>query len=85
MEIINSIEIFPHILLSDFLRYFIAAGASYFLFWILFKKQWMNRLNGVILERNQCFRELRDLMRKKHPEIKQHGEEKGKPKKDKDT
>ncbi len=37
-------ELFPRVLLSDFLRYFIAASTTYILFWVFFKKQWQHRI-----------------------------------------
>ena len=40
----KSIELFSNILLSDFLRYFIAAGSAYLIFWIFFKRQWHHRI-----------------------------------------
>ncbi len=40
----DTITIFRHILLMDFLRYFIAASTGYLLFWVIFKKQWQHRV-----------------------------------------
>lgn len=37
------IEVIPWVLLTDFLRYFIAAGASFLLFWVIFKKKLHHR------------------------------------------
>lgn len=40
----KAVAIFPFILMNDFLRYFIAAGLAYLLFWVLFKKYWEHRI-----------------------------------------
>jgi sterol desaturase/sphingolipid hydroxylase (fatty acid hydroxylase superfamily)/uncharacterized protein (DUF2147 family) len=44
MQNLSSSELYQHILITDFLRYFIAAGAAYLIFWILFKRQWRHRI-----------------------------------------
>lgn len=44
MEILKSLEIYPIILLTDFLRYFIVAGAAYLFFWVLFKGRLRHRI-----------------------------------------
>lgn len=37
-------ELFPHVLLSDFLRYFLVAGTAYLVFWVVFLKKWRHRI-----------------------------------------
>lgn len=44
MDHLSSAEVFQRILMTDFLRYFIAASTAYVVFWILFKKQWQHRV-----------------------------------------
>jgi uncharacterized membrane protein len=44
MQPLSISEIFPHILLTDFLRYFLAAGAAYLVFWVIFFKKWRHRV-----------------------------------------
>ena len=40
MEIIESLRVYPYILVNDLLRYIVAAGLAYFIFWVLGKKAW---------------------------------------------
>ncbi len=44
MQNLSSFDLYQHILLTDFLRYFIAAGTAYLVFWVIFKKQWAHRI-----------------------------------------
>ncbi|MCB9352419.1 MAG: DUF2147 domain-containing protein [Lewinellaceae bacterium] len=44
MNILEALELFPSILLSDFLRYFITASTAYLLFWVIFIKKWEHRI-----------------------------------------
>jgi sterol desaturase/sphingolipid hydroxylase (fatty acid hydroxylase superfamily)/uncharacterized protein (DUF2147 family) len=44
MQTLQSSDILTHIILSDFLRYIIAAGSAYLLFWVIFKKQWRRHI-----------------------------------------
>lgn len=44
MTVQSLLEIFPDILVIDFLRYFIAASAAYLIFWVIFIKQWQHRI-----------------------------------------
>ncbi|MBK8567402.1 MAG: DUF2147 domain-containing protein [Saprospiraceae bacterium] len=44
MQNLSSFDLYQHILLTDFLRYFIAAGTAYLVFWVIFKKQWQHRI-----------------------------------------
>lgn len=44
MTFFKSFESFSHILLFDFLRYFITACSAYLFFWVLFLKQWSHRI-----------------------------------------
>lgn len=37
-------ELFPQVLFADFLRYFLAAGTAYLVFWIIFFKRWRHRI-----------------------------------------
>lgn len=37
-------ELFPRVLLSDFLRYFLMAGTAYLVFWVIFFKKWRHRI-----------------------------------------
>ena len=39
-----TLELFPYILMTDFLRYFIAASLAYVIFWVVFKKYWEHRI-----------------------------------------
>ncbi len=43
MEVIENFKVYPHILAHDFLRYFVAAGLAYFIFWVLGKRAWQHR------------------------------------------
>lgn len=44
MEFLKAIEVYPYIILSDFLRYFIAASFGYLFFWVIFIKRWKHRI-----------------------------------------
>jgi sterol desaturase/sphingolipid hydroxylase (fatty acid hydroxylase superfamily) len=44
MEKLSPADLFRHILLADFLRYFIAASLAYLFFWVVFKKKWQHRI-----------------------------------------
>ncbi len=44
MTIQKMTELFPGILMTDFLRYFIAASIAYLLFWVIGKKRWRHRI-----------------------------------------
>lgn len=44
MDFLPSFDIYPYVLLQDFLRYFIAASSAYVLFWMLFKQRWQHRM-----------------------------------------
>ena len=43
-ELLLSIQLFPEVLLSDFLRYLIVASWAYLFFWVIFKKKWSHRI-----------------------------------------
>jgi len=40
MEFLSNLEIYPHILIHDFLRYFMAAGLAYIIFWKWGRHKW---------------------------------------------
>ena len=44
MQDFSSLDLFQHIVLTDFLRYFIPAAAAYLAFWVVFKKRWQHRI-----------------------------------------
>ena len=44
MHFSEALAIYSGVLLSDFLRYFIAAGTAYLLFWIILRKRWHHRI-----------------------------------------
>ncbi len=44
MQNLSSFDLFQHILLTDFLRYFLTASVIYLVFWVIFKKQWQHRI-----------------------------------------
>ena len=44
MENLQILEIYPYILLQDFLRYFITASLAYLIFWVIFIKDWKHRI-----------------------------------------
>lgn len=44
MQTFQFFEIYPAVLMADFLRYFIAASAAYLIFWVLFIHQWSHRI-----------------------------------------
>ncbi|MBL7797019.1 MAG: DUF2147 domain-containing protein [Saprospiraceae bacterium] len=44
MENLSSFDLFRHIVLTDFLRYFITAASAYLIFWVIFKKRWRHRI-----------------------------------------
>ncbi len=44
MQDLSSFDLYQHILLTDFFRYFLTAGTAYLVFWVLFKKQWQHRI-----------------------------------------
>lgn len=37
-------ELFPQVLVADFLRYFLVAGTTYLVFWVIFFKKWQHRI-----------------------------------------
>ena len=44
MQDLSVFEIIPRVFIADFLRYFIAASAAYFIFWVVFIKQFEHRI-----------------------------------------
>lgn len=44
MHTIQFLDLYAHILLVDFLRYFLAAGTAYLIFWVVFKNRWKRRI-----------------------------------------
>lgn len=44
MEHLPSFDLFRHIVLVDFFRYFIPASLAYLVFWVFFKKNWQHRV-----------------------------------------
>ncbi len=48
-------ELFSQVLLADFLRYFLVAGAAYLVFWVIFFKKWRHR---IIQRKNQIVLDL---------------------------
>ncbi|MEK7256701.1 MAG: hypothetical protein AAB316_18245, partial [Bacteroidota bacterium] len=44
MQNLSSFDLYQHIVLTDFLRYFIAAASAYLIFWVIFKKRWQHRI-----------------------------------------
>ena len=44
MYTLSPLELFRHILLTDFLRYFLTASLAYLVFWVFFKKKWQHRI-----------------------------------------
>jgi len=63
MEHLSFSEIFPRILLADFLRYFLTAGAAWFVFWVFFFKFWKHRvIQPKPLRANRIWQEFRYSM-----------------------
>ena len=44
MQDTSFLQLFPHVLFADFLRYFLAAGTAYLVFWVIFSKKWQHRI-----------------------------------------
>lgn len=44
MQNLSFSELFPYVLFTDFLRYFLVAGAAYLVFWIIYSKKWQHRI-----------------------------------------
>lgn len=56
-------ELFPQVLIADFLRYFLVAGAAYLVFWVIFFKKWEHRIiQRKLPERNNMLLEFRYSM-----------------------
>ncbi|MDX2281590.1 MAG: DUF2147 domain-containing protein [Saprospiraceae bacterium] len=56
-------ELFPQVLFSDFLRYFLVASAAYLVFWVIFFKKWQHRIiQRKLPETNKMWLEFRYSM-----------------------
>jgi len=55
MQNLSFTEFFPYVLLHDFLRYALAAGGAYLIFWVLFIKKWRHR---VIQQKPLLFKKM---------------------------